>query len=230
MTQTILQRANYHNAELRLIEKLLLTLKAEGKSTLLDVGCGKGTYAPVLQTTGLDFYGVDINPEMLELARNNGHRPVSTEHLEASGQHFDIILISHVIEHLHYKELYEFLDYYIQKLSPDGRLIIASPLLVSNFYFDFTHERPYYPQAIWQVFGDYNDSLSIAKKEKIKLEDIYFVKDSFRTRSWRSYYIRNPRLPHLMTHYWNVTLALIYLRTGYRFGKKVSWIGVYKKK
>ena len=227
MIDKLFSAAHYHHAEQRVIESILSRLSPNRGVKLLDVGCGRGAFAPLLARLGFDFYGVDSSSDMIDLARKNGHNAMSIQELDASGQKFDVVLISHVVEHLHFKDLYEFMQHYIKKLSPGGTLILATPLLGSNFYFDFTHERPYYPQAIWQVFGNYKDSLSIQKRESLRLVDIYFVRDSFRTREWRSYYVRENYPMYLMTRVWNGILASAYLLSGFRIGPKVSWIGVY---
>ncbi|NUM41851.1 MAG: methyltransferase domain-containing protein [Leptospiraceae bacterium] len=226
---SILKKAHYHEAEKKILESVLMNLRLKGLQSLLDVGCGNGNFASLLTKTGFDFKGVDINPEMLEEAKKNGHRPILFSDLEKSQECFDVILISHVIEHIRYDDLINFINFYLDRLNKNGILILVSPLLTDNFYYDFTHERPYYPQAIWQMFGDYYDSLSIKKTTRIQLEDIYFVKDSFRTRKWRSYYLKKTSLLTRFTKAYNLFWARVYLLSGYYIGKKVSWIGIYSK-
>ena len=225
---SLIKKAHYHNIEKDILKRILADLKKQGSESLLDVGCGMGEYVKLFNETGLKFEGVDLSEEMISIANKNGHHAFTLEELKRSNKRYDIVLISHVIEHLHYKELIDFMHFYIDRLNVNGRLILLSPLLVENFYYDFTHERPYYPQAIWQMFGDYNNSLSVKKKVLIRLDDIYFVKDCFRTRTWRSYYLNQNKLSFSLTCIYNYFLASIYLITGARFGKKVSWIGIYK--
>jgi SAM-dependent methyltransferase len=166
---------------------------------------------------------------MIGIANSKGHHAYTVEELKKSDKKFDIIFISHVIEHMHYRDLLSFMQFYIDRLKTGGKLILLSPLLVENFYYDFTHERPYYPQAIWQMFGDYSNSLSLQKKILIQLDDIFFIKDSFRTRTWRSYYTKKNYLAFMLTRIYNYLLAALWLVSGARIGKRLSWIGVYKK-
>lgn len=225
----IINKAHYHNREKIILTKVIRDLKNNGAKSLLDVGCGIGEYVRLLKISELDFDGVDSSEEMIRIANINGHNAFLIDVLKESDKKYDIILISHVIEHIPYKELIEFMHLYINKLNQNGRIILLSPLLVENFYYDFTHERPYYPQAIWQMFGDYSNSLSVGKKALILLEDIYFVRDSFRTRTWRSYYIKENEITFILTKLYNYILALMYLVSFAKVGKKVSWIGIYKK-
>ena len=198
--------------------------------SLLDVGCGIGEYVSTFKKYKLDFMGVDISKEMVNNANKAGHNAILLDDLKEQVKQFDIVFISHVIEHLDTETLIEFLNFYIGKLKKGGQLILLSPLGVDNFYYDITHIRAYYPQAIWQMWGDYSSSLSIKKNEQLKLTDIYFIKDSYRTRKWRSYYINDNKLAFYFTCIINYITAALFLLSNAAIGKKTSWIGVYKKK
>jgi cyclopropane fatty-acyl-phospholipid synthase-like methyltransferase len=225
----IIGKAHYHNREKVIIDQLLHKFGNKSQASLLDVGCGIGEYVDVFTKHKLDFTGVDISREMVDNANSKGHHAILLTELEIQTKQYDIIFISHVIEHLNTENLIEFMNFYLGKLKKGGFLLLLSPLGVDNFHYDITHVRPYYPQAIWQMWGGYTSSLSIKKNEQIKLVDIYFVKDSYRTRKWRSYYIQDNWLHTTATKIINYITASLYLLTNASFGKKVSWIGVYKK-
>jgi SAM-dependent methyltransferase len=52
-----------------LLSAFIELIKMRGFTRVADVGCGPGRVAAYLATTGLDVVGVDISPEMLEIAR-----------------------------------------------------------------------------------------------------------------------------------------------------------------
>jgi cyclopropane fatty-acyl-phospholipid synthase-like methyltransferase len=208
---------------------LLAGYRHKGLSTLLDVGCGVGEYADVFAKLGFDFTGVDVSPDMVAQANRAGHRAVLLDELKEKPEQYDIVFISHVIEHLDTENLIRFLDFYIGRVKSEGILILLSPLAVDNFYYDITHVRPYYPQAIWQMWGDYKSSLSIRKNEQLRLIDIHFIRDCYRTRKWRSYYVAENKLRWHLTRCINYTAALLFLLSKARIGRKTSWLGVYKK-
>jgi cyclopropane fatty-acyl-phospholipid synthase-like methyltransferase len=227
--KNILAKAHYHNIEKNIIDNYLKKA-ANGKAiTLLDVGCGIGEYVETFKKYNIQFTGVDVSQEMVDNANKAGHNAILLDDLKKQNDLFDIVFISHVIEHLDSETLVEFLNFYIGKLKKDGILILLSPLGVDNFYYDITHVRAYYPQAIWQMWGGYSSSLSIQKNEQLRLDDIYFVKDSYRTRKWRSYYMSDNKIAFYCTRFLNYILASLYLMSNATIGRKTSWIGFYKK-
>ncbi len=227
--KNILAKAHYHNIEKNIIDKFLKQHTATGVKSLLDVGCGLGEYAAVFKKYAIQFTGVDVNQEMVDSANQVGHNAILLTELNNSDTQFDIVFISHVIEHLDSDALIAFINFYLNKLKKDGLLILLSPLGVDNFHYDITHVRAYYPQAIWQMWGGYTSSLSVKKNEQLRLLDIYFVKDSFRTRKWRSYYVKDNWLKYQFTRMLNYITASIFLLSAGAIGKKTSWIGIYKK-
>lgn len=227
--KNILAKAHYHNVEKDIIDRFLKRNAAGKNLSLLDVGCGIGEYAGLFKKHGLQFTGVDVSQEMVDNANNAGHNAILLDDFKKQDKAFDIVFISHVIEHLNSESLVEFLNFYISRLKQGGRLILLSPLGVDNFYYDITHVRAYYPQAIWQMWGGYSSSLSIKKNEQLRLVDIYFVKDCYRTRKWRSYYVSSNKLAFYLTRVVNYILAAAFLLTRSFIGRKTSWVGIYKK-
>jgi SAM-dependent methyltransferase len=66
--------------------KVLTRLLGDGSGSLLDVGCGTGSYTAALAERGWDATGVDISEDMLRLARARGIRAV---HADATSLPFD---------------------------------------------------------------------------------------------------------------------------------------------
>jgi cyclopropane fatty-acyl-phospholipid synthase-like methyltransferase len=229
----IYSNAHYHKFEVKKLESILASnAKTAANQKLLDVGFGKGVFLNMAQKYQYEVYGVDVNQEYVDTANKNGFKCFNINQIDQLPAQFDIILFSHLIEHLKYEDLTTVLTIYIEKLAPNGKIIILTPQLTPKFYYDFTHEKPYYPQSIRHAFGSNQEEISF-KKTNVELElvDIYFFKDSYRTRTWRSYYIqKDNELKHFLTKYINVFLASIYLLSGGRIGEKASWMGVYVKK
>jgi SAM-dependent methyltransferase len=229
---SLIGKAHYHHAEFRIISKKLNELHRQGKRNFFDVGFGRGKFLDLASGIGYTVHGVEVNTDYIAAAQNKGYHCVHVSELQNVTQKFDVILISHVIEHLHPEELIKILDSYIQMLDPDGMLIIASPVHGDRFYYDITHIRPYYPQSIWHSFGENFEELSVGRTERsLVLRDIYFIRDSYRTRNNRAYYIKDGlQFQFRALRVINYLLAALYLISGYRIGVRASWLGFYSVK
>lgn len=229
---SVIGKAHYHHAEFRIIRKKLEVLHQQGKRHFFDVGFGRGKFLDLASSIGYSVHGVEVNADYIASAKSKGYRCFHLSELKTVQQKFDVILISHVIEHLHPQELIEVLDSYIQMLDPDGILIIASPVRGDRFYYDITHIRPYYPQSIWHSFGENHEELSLGRTDhSLVLQDIHFIRDSYRTRNNRAYYIRDGlQVWFYALRIINYLLASVYLISGYRIGVRSSWLGFYSRK
>ena len=136
--------------KVRLLNKLNVPSK-----TLLDVGCGTGSFLQVAQSRDWLVTGIEPNSEARRLAQDKckGHTPFyeSLDSLlsDTSSPRFDVITLWHVLEHVP--------DYnqYIQKLkkvlSPRGVLLIAVPNFKS---YDASYFQEYWaaydvPRHLW---------------------------------------------------------------------------------
>jgi 2-polyprenyl-3-methyl-5-hydroxy-6-metoxy-1,4-benzoquinol methylase len=229
--QKLFKAAHYHQYEYRRLFKIFSQYYINGARNVLDVGCGYGTYMRMLKNLNYEVIGVDANPIHVKKNIEEGFISYTVEEFrnKHEGQ-FDIILMSHLVEHLDYQDLLEVMQFYIDHLKDGGLVIIATPLATERFWYDYTHIRPYMPQSIWHAFGSNNEEISIAKQNFfLQLTSIYFIKDSYRTRKNRSYYIRaNNNILYLLTNWYNAFLAALYIISAANIGTKMSWIGVYK--
>ncbi|MYB94172.1 class I SAM-dependent methyltransferase [Candidatus Poribacteria bacterium] len=68
------ERASYSPDEFKLQErsKFLKFLKAEGRETLLEIGCGPGQDAQFFQSQGFRVLAVDNTPAMVKLTAEKG--------------------------------------------------------------------------------------------------------------------------------------------------------------
>lgn len=222
---TILAKAHYRNFERKKLEEVFCT-RFKGKS-VLDIGCGQGGNFPLLEAAGCAISGVDANAEQVLALRAQGKNVYTIDALP--DRTYDVLLMSHVIEHMEPDKLVPFMNLYLKQLRPGGKLVVLTPVPGERFWHDFTHVRPYLPQSLWMLIGGLDTAVSSRANHRMHLEDVWFFKDSFRTRKTRAYY-HVPGVPDIMKHInfaWNTLMAALYLGTNGRFGVSASWMGIY---
>lgn len=141
------------------------------KENILDLGCGIGHF---LRLGSNIITGIDANHESLKEAKKISNRLVQGNILELpfSEASFDGINCSHVIEHFNPDDAYQLLSEMNRVLKIGGTLIVSTPVLWKGFFEDFTHIKPYYPEAIMHYYG--NQKIQTTKDA---IECIYEVKE-----------------------------------------------------
>lgn len=66
---------------------------------VLDVGCGYGRNLRVLREVGCEAVGVEVNPDCIATIRAAGFRCLRPEELDEADAGYDVVLMSHIIEH-----------------------------------------------------------------------------------------------------------------------------------
>ena len=102
-------------------------LAVAAKGRMLDVGCGDGSVLKLAQDLGWNAEGVDFDPQAVDAARRKG---LSVRTGSLSDQHypedsFDLVLMSHVIEHVH--DPLATLANIHRVLRPAGSLVVTTP-------------------------------------------------------------------------------------------------------
>jgi len=114
----------YKNAELSLILNAI-----DDGTQVLDYGCNDGWVSRRVKhfKPGCDVSGADINPAALVRARRRkgGVEYFDTENGDLNGKAFDVVILSHVLEHVHARQ--ELLKRLASLAKPDGRLVICVP-------------------------------------------------------------------------------------------------------
>jgi SAM-dependent methyltransferase len=109
--------------------KALLACVPKRPCRILDVGCGAGDNARILQSQGHRVFGVTLSPPEVELARPFCEKVIvanaETDPLPWEPDSFDVLLLSHVIEHTIAPGLV--LNRLVKLLKPDGLVLIAVP-------------------------------------------------------------------------------------------------------
>ena len=106
----------------------LMFIGGEDPATLMDIGCGDGSFLREMADRGWQVSGVDFDAEAVALSRARHHLEVrvgTVESLVANGLKYDVVTASHVIEHV--PDPIEFLRKCGQLLRPGGRIILRTP-------------------------------------------------------------------------------------------------------
>ena len=124
----------------------------------LDVGCGRGEWLELMRDEKIAAVGVDLNPRMLERARELGLKVICDDlfnYFQGVGDD-SLAIISgfHIVEHLSFENLVQLIDEGLRSLQVGGMAIFETPnpenLLTGacNFYIDPTHKNPLPPQLL----------------------------------------------------------------------------------
>ncbi|WP_426143416.1 class I SAM-dependent methyltransferase [Pseudomonas sp. DWP3-1-2] len=118
----------------------------------LDLGCGRGEWLEILQQTGFEPLGIDLDQGMLEACVELGLPVELDDALGALRKLPDdsqaLVSGFHIAEHIPFDDLKILVAEALRVLKPAGLLILETPnaenLVVGaqNFYLDPTHERP----------------------------------------------------------------------------------------
>ena len=218
---------NYDVEAKQLMQYVQSLVKPHDKPRLLDVACGYGRYLKLLQDAKYDVLGVEINAEIVDKNRNNGLNCVTVDEFKSSDEQFDLIIMSHIIEHFEPQALKDFLDFYLDRLKIDGYLIIATPLMSDYFYDDFDHVKPYQPAGVISVFGRSGAQVQYYSKNHLQLCDLWFRRGFYKFAHFRSNYIKSPLTWPLRMA--NFLSALVYRASFGLVGQVDGWMGVFKK-
>ena len=134
------------------------SIEGAGPPLWIDLGCGDGTFALMLQEWGWRVRGVDISDSAVEACRARG---VEAEVGTLPGYLFDfdgerplVMSAIQVIEHLPVGQWVPFFQASHEVLPPGGTLMVETinPInpqaLASNFFADLTHTWPGHPETL----------------------------------------------------------------------------------
>jgi SAM-dependent methyltransferase len=113
--------------ELSFAQRLELIERFRPPGTLLDLGCGPGTFSAVARSRGWRTVGLDVNPQSVAHCRSRGLETIHDVFPSAqlAERRFDVIVMNDFIEHL--TDPAAALAAAQELLAPDGVLFITTP-------------------------------------------------------------------------------------------------------
>ena len=128
----------------------------KGRTRVLDLGSGRGTFLEVARANGIGAYGVEFDERLVDLSRAKGFEVVhadAEDHLrQLPERSIDGVFAAHFAEHLEPGKLIEILRQCLRVLQPSAPLVMATPnprtLTVGahSFWLDPSHRRPIPPE------------------------------------------------------------------------------------
>lgn len=125
-------------------------LPADRKARILDVGCGMGFALETLRVRGqVQPEGIDADASQVVAATSRGfavaHVTDTPAWLRARPNHYDLVLLLDVLEHVPQTEQFDLLAAIHATLVPGGRIICSVPNASSTLasrqrYSDWTHQ------------------------------------------------------------------------------------------
>lgn len=114
---------------------------------MLDIGCGIGRNLRYLG--GEENVGVDHNPDSVEICRKLGLKAFTPADFGSghSGEKFQTLLLSHVIEHLTQEDAQSLLEQYLPYMDSDSQIVVICPQ-ERGFASDKTHVTYFEEQSI----------------------------------------------------------------------------------
>ena len=154
---------------------------------VVDIGCGDGALTYLIAERGAKVTGVDTCPEALELARAEFAKRgmecgllSSMDSLPDSS--FDVAVCAEVIEHV--AEPGSFLESIRRILRPSGRLVLSTPVRLTEKPLDIEHVREYFPSEIEALMKKYFHDVIVKTSIPMAGVMLYY---------WRPWFFR--RLP-----------------------------------
>lgn len=159
---------------------------------ILDVGCGLGHNLTLLKNNGyLNAGGVDISIEMLTRTKEKGHLTFTADDLKSQQNKFDVILFSHILEHIEYRDIQKFLESYLKLAKPDSLVIVCMPLMYDGFYHDVDHIKPYYVKGLTSMFSNISIPKQYSSEFQLNLIDLRYLRASLVPYHLRSRHVRS---------------------------------------
>lgn len=151
-----INRGTFKQIELR--QWLYVEMLRGRPGQILDVGCGRGELLNLLRLNGIENWGAEVDPLMIEEARKLGVHVVQADALAALRSvppaSLGGVFASQVIEHFFPGELLTFLKLAHERLAPGGRIVLETlnPLsqgvMAHSFYRDLDHKQPIHPEYL----------------------------------------------------------------------------------
>lgn len=215
---------NHENKFIDCILQKYLTKDAK----ILDVGCGYGNRLEYVNGLGYtDIVGVEKNVEMISsVLQTKKIKILSLEQFKETVEQYDLIIMSHIIEHFRPDELLIFLDSYLGRLKIGGYLLILTPTMTKYFYLDFDHIKPYHAAGITMFFGDGRAQVQSYSQNKLALQELYYNRVPFKNIfTKKQLFGKRDYFAIFSNFFW----AIMYRLSFSAISQTVGWTGLFKK-
>lgn len=129
--------------------------------SLLDIGCGPGTFLAAARALGYEVYGLDLNPQAVQKARelyeleNLFCDTLSAFITQNPGKRFDVVTLFEVLEHI--DDPAGLMDQVRSILKPDGFIALSVPnrerFMIRRELYDFPpHHLTWWNVSALQTF------------------------------------------------------------------------------
>jgi len=155
------------NRDVYLQREIENAIPKDKEASILDLGCGYGSFLHTLQKRGYkNLYGVEIGEEQNIFLNSKGLNVSQFdifEFLQTDNKTYDLITLFDVLEHFKKDEIVELLPLLKERLSQGGVLIVRLPngeaiFKGSIMYGDFTHETYFTKRSMIQLFKTFGFS------------------------------------------------------------------------
>lgn len=194
---------------------------------VVDIGCGYGRTLRAIKSSGIEAIGVDVNASIVERNRRECLRCMTSSEFASSTLGVYVMIMSQVIEHFAPEKLLDFMDDHLDRLRPDGYLIIATPLLHARFFDDFDHVKPYHPTGLTMVFRENDAQVQYSSRNRLVMTDLWFRRSPLTVN-----FARGLRLKNWGTRAWqavNLLATVLFRASGGLVARHPGWVGVFRK-
>jgi SAM-dependent methyltransferase len=154
---------NYRGSEEEILQRQSVYLDRfdkykDGKSLVVDVGCGRGEFLVLLKDNGVLVEGLDLNIKMVEETKKKGIKAFEKDVLSylstKKSKSIGAITGFHIVEHIPFEELMAIFEESYRTLIKGGFVLFETPnpenvLVGSNrFYNDPSHLKPIPPTIL----------------------------------------------------------------------------------
>jgi O-antigen chain-terminating methyltransferase len=132
--------------------------RSTGRNVVVDLGCGRGELLAALREADIRATGVDVNGEMVAVARERGLDAVQGDALgylqSVADDSLGGVIATQVVEHLQPSYLVRLLDVAARKLRHGAPIVLETInaacwlAFFSSYVRDITHVRPIHPDTL----------------------------------------------------------------------------------
>lgn len=176
----IARSVRHHNAFVNArYDAILAALGDVPHLYVLDLGCGDGVLSYLITQQGAQVTGVDTSHLALCFARHELTRRGVPAHLAEASAYalpfpsgtFDAIVCSDVIEHVRHPE--QLVEEANRVLRSGGRVIVTTPLRVTEIPLDKMHVREFFPSQLATLLASYFADVSVMETHPLALLELF---------------------------------------------------------